>query len=300
MTLPGAGGSATPDPRWGPTRRYDRWAEVTRREAVTPTGTVRISAQVTDERPFDFMPGQFVAIELEVAGLGFRHNPYCLLTGSSEERTFDLLVRVVGDGSLSQHVGALRTGDPIGFRSPYGRSMVPKEDGTELVLLATGVGVGPFHCLARHLRDSGDDRPVHLYWGLRLADDICLTDELEELAESHPRFSYDISLSQPPPGWTGLSGRLTESVPPLLDTLGGKHFYLCGNGAMIEDFSSALSDLGVEKRLIHTEAYFNARHRSAPQTVAAIRDRFVANDLFSPFTDQQGGWFERGMKAMEK
>ena len=32
--------------------------------------------------------------------------------------------------------------------------------------------------------------------------------------------------------------------PPLIETLGGKHYYLVGNGAMIEEMSEALSDLG--------------------------------------------------------
>src|SRR5947199_269342 len=77
--------------------------------------------------------------------------------------------------------------------------------------------------------------PIRLYWGLRLVDDICLTDDLDRLAAALPDFRYAISLSQPSPDWSGLRGRLTESVPPLLETLGGKRFYLAGNGAMCEE-----------------------------------------------------------------
>ena len=293
-------GNDKPKVRWDSTRRYDRSAEVTRVEALTTTGTLKISARATDDRPFTFVPGQFVGVEVEEPGRGFRHRPYCLLSGSPEERSFDLMVRVVGQGSMSQSLAGLHVGDTINFRSPYGRSMVPKEPGTALVLLATGVGVAPYLCLSRHLLSVGDLRPIHLYWGLRLPEDVCLTDELDDLAAAHPRFSYHISLSQPPAGWQDLTGRLTESVPPRLEVLGGRHFYLCGNGAMIEELSSALSDLGVARELIHTEAYFNIRHRPAPEVVADIRGRFVATDLFSPFTDQQGGWFEQGMRALEK
>lgn len=130
--------------------------------------------------------------------------------------------------------------------------MAPKEEGTELVFLATGVGIGPLLGLTEHLISEGFDRPIRFYWGLRLLEDVCLLEELDDLARRYPGFGYQISLSRPPPGWTGLRGRVTESVPALLSSLGNKHFYLVGNGAMIEELHAALSDLGVDQQLIYT------------------------------------------------
>lgn len=99
--------------------------------------------------------------------------------------------------------------------------MVPRFDDRELVLLATGTGVAPLVSLARHLLTTGYPQPISLWWGLRSADDICLTDELDDLADAHDGFTYAITRSQPPDdGWTGPRGRLGQSVPPLLPTLG--------------------------------------------------------------------------------
>ena len=276
-----------PERKIGRVDRYDRRAEVTAYETLTPTGTVRISFRVVDDRVFEFRPGHFVGIQADVGREGVRKTPYCIISPPTPERTFRLLVRLVPEGPLSQYLGALRVGDVIRFRGPVGRSMIPKEEETELVLLATGVGLGPFLSLAEHLYPQGFDRPMRLYWGLRLQEDICLLDELEALAHRYPRFSYRISLSQPPEGWRGLRGRLTESVPPLLETLGGKHYYLVGNGAMIEEMSNALSDMGVVKQLIYEEPYFNTRHKADPEIVAQIRERFVATDLTSPLAHRQ-------------
>ncbi|MDQ3571112.1 MAG: FAD-dependent oxidoreductase [Actinomycetota bacterium] len=263
--------------------RYGRRAEVTAYETVTPTGTVRISFRVIDQQPFNFRPGQFVGIQADIPGFGVRKTPYCIISAPNAERTFQLLVRLVPEGPLSYYLGALKVGDVIGFRGPVGRSMIPKEEEeTELVLIATGVGVGPFLSLVSHLSGQGLHRRMRLYWGLRLAEDICLRDELEELVRASEDFSYQISLSQPPERWTGLRGRVTESVPPLLETLGGKHFYLVGNGAMIEEMSEALSDLGVFKNLIYQEHYFNARYKPDEAALDRLRKAFVARDLTSP------------------
>lgn len=275
------------DRMWERESRFGRRAEIVAVDRLTPTGTVRIRARVTDDQPFDFKPGQFVAIQEDVRGVGLQHSPYCLFTPPSVERAFELLIRVFPEGPLSHWLSSLPPGSPLHFRGPSGRSMLPKEPETELVLMATGVGISPFHSLLVHLLQTGDHRPIRLYWGLRLVDDICLTDDLDRLVAALPDFRYAISLSQPPADWTALRGRLTESVPPLLETLGGKRFYLSGNGAMCEEMEIALSDQGVDRSFIHQERFFNARHRAEQATIDAMLARFVAHDLFSPHAESQ-------------
>jgi NAD(P)H-flavin reductase len=280
------------DDHWFSTSRFKRLAGVTAVEALTSTGTLRIGFEVVDGEPFDFLPGQFVGIEAHFDGRGFRRSPYCILSDPADAPRFDLLVRKVPEGPLSLYLARLQPGDEVAFRGPTGRSMIPRHDERELVLLATGTGVAPLLSLARHLLATGFPQPISLWWGLRLAEDICLTDELDALARAHDRFSYAITLSQPPETWTGLRGRLGESVPPLLATLGGKHYYLVGNGAMLEEMALALSDLGVVQQHIYKEPYFDTIHEPDREIVARIRERFVATDLFSAYAARRGSVFE--------
>ena len=285
----------TVDPRssgdrmWEQESRFSRRAEVVSVHQLTGTGTVRIRARVTDDRPLDYKPGQFLAIQQDVPGVGLQHSPYCMFMPAAADRSFEMLIRVFPEGPLSHYLASTGPGAPLYFRGPSGRSMLPKDDdrSSELILLATGVGISPFHALLLHLLERGDRRRIRLFWGLRLVEDICLTDELDALAAAHPNFTYAITLSQPPDDWTGLRGRITVSVPPLLETLGGKRFYLSGNGAMAEEMEIALSDMGVDRTFLHQERFFNARHHADQATVDAIVARFVASDLFSPRAQQQ-------------
>jgi ferredoxin-NADP reductase len=269
--------------------RYDRRAEVLDYETLTATGTVRITFRVVDDNPFAYDPGQFIGIRLNVPKLGWRKTPYCLVSPPNEDKVFQLLVRLVPDGPLSIYLASLEPGDSIAFRGPTGRSMMPKQEYDELILMATGVGIGPFLFFLRRLGAEGIEQKVRLFWGLRLAEDICLLDELDELARDYPWFSYHITLSSPPPGWNGMRGRITESVPALIPTLGNKRFYLVGNGAMIEEISTVLSDLGVDRSFIYEEPFFNGRFKADPRVLAEVRERFVAADLFSPYKDQDHG-----------
>jgi ferredoxin-NADP reductase len=164
--------------------------------------------------------------------------------------------------------------------------MIPRPVDTELILLATGVGLGPCHSLIRHLTPT--HRRMTLYWGLRLESDICLTNELDELREANPEFRYGITLSRPSAEWSGLRGRITESLPPLLTTLGDKSFYLTSNGAMIAEMKAALEEKGVMASHIYVESFFDHRHRPSSEAVNAIRGRFVATDLAPMFTTLNG------------
>jgi ferredoxin-NADP reductase len=271
--------------------RYDRRAALVDCQMVASTGTVSLTFEVVDDHPFLFHPGYFIAIQAEAHHLEKQRSPYCITSPPNGERTFRLLIRQVQDGQLSDHLCTLAPGDMINFRGPSGRSMVPKRDADELLLLATGVGIGPILALCPPLLAGGFEVPVRLFWGLRLAEDVCLVDELDALASAYDNFEYQISLSQPPPGWTGLRGRLTESVPGLLRRLARTQFYLVGNGAMIEEMATVLSDLGVDQRDVYQEAYFNSRYRPDACTLAEIRSRFVASDLFSPFAHLEAGLY---------
>lgn len=264
------------------TARLPRSARLISSERLTSTGTVRLGFDIVDDEPFDFVPGQFVAIDMRHSAHGYRSSPYCLMDASEQARRFVLLVRRVAEGPVSIFLSDLDIGDVISFRGPSGHSMVPTEEDTDLVLIATGVGVSPCYCLLRRLEATGTHRKMQLYWGLRLASDICITSELDALVAANPSWGYSISLSNPTDGWSGLRGRVTESVPPLLQTLSDKHFYLISNGAMVAEMSRALQNLGVSRHRIYEESFFNHRHRPDTETVDRIEERFVAADIERP------------------
>ncbi|HET7488661.1 MAG TPA: FAD-binding oxidoreductase [Acidimicrobiales bacterium] len=286
-----AGAEAEPlDRRWSAVSRYSRRARVLDEARLTSTGTLLLRLEVADDAPFAFEPGNFVGIEACVEGLGYKRSPYCIVSAPDGSRRFELLVRVVPDGPVSGWLAGLVPGAEVAFRGPTGRSMVPKDLDRDLVLVGTGVAVGPLRALACHLLATGFERRIELFWGLRSEDDLCLTDSLDDLAR-HPNFDWHVSLSQASAAWDGLRGRVTESVPPLLDRLGGRHFVLCGNGSMIEELSAALSDMGVAQQHVYAEPYFGGRERPDPEVVAAIRQRFAAADLFSAFAHQASTLF---------
>lgn len=279
------------DDRWRRAKSYERQAVVLSVDALTDTGTYAVTLEVVDGHAFEYLPGQFIGVEAEVAGARRRRTPYCVLWASEDQTAFTLLIRRVPDAPLSQYLTGLAPGDPVQFRSPTGRTMIPKGDDTDLVLVATGVGVSPLYSLASYLLEEGTDRHITLLWGLRLTGDICLTPALDDLAARHPNFEYHITLSQPDHTWHGLSGRVTDVAAEVVGSLDGKQFVLCGNGAMTNELGLALRLAGVKDWLVYEEPFFNTRAQADSATVTALRDRLTGGHLDSPVLAGRGDLF---------
>ncbi|MGH9124864.1 MAG: ferredoxin--NADP reductase [Acidimicrobiales bacterium] len=278
--------------RWRHAKSYERQAVVLSVDALTDTGTFAVTFEVVDGQSFQYLPGQFIGIEADVAGVRRRRTPYCVLWASEDETAFTLLIRVTPDGPLSQYITGLAPGDIVEFRSATGRTMIPKEDDTDLVLVATGVGVSPLYSLASYLLDEeGTSRHITLLWGLRLSDDICLQPALDDLAARHANFEYHISLSQPDDTWSGLRGRVTETAPEVIGSLERTHFILCGNGAMINELGPALRLAGVKEWLVYEEPFFNTRVKADTGDILALRDRLTGGHIDSPVLAGRGELF---------
>lgn len=113
-------------------------------------------------------------------------------------------------------------------------------------LVAGGTGIAPLLQVARILlADAQDQTRVHLLSINRREEDILMRTELDQLASSHPdRFKVSYSLTSPPPGWEGHTGRgsaamIAASLPP--PTGDGKTMVLvCGTDGFVATWGTPI------------------------------------------------------------
>ncbi len=77
-------------------------------------------------------------------------------------------VAAVGDGTNALH--AMKEGDLVGFRGPYGNGYTPPKKGQTIALVAGGYGMVPLSYLAQEARKM--NCRIHLYLGARNKDEL--------------------------------------------------------------------------------------------------------------------------------
>jgi ferredoxin-NADP reductase len=137
------------------------------------------------------------------------------------------------------------------------------DDDAPVTFVATGTGIAPYHAMLgeyarKHAAGGIGSRRLRVYFGVRDEGDLFLTDTLARWKDTLPDFDYRICLSRPAPTWPLPAGRVTAGLAA--DLVAGAapegHFYLCGNGPMIEETKALLLGRGADRKQIHYEKYY--------------------------------------------
>ncbi|GBF96264.1 nitrate reductase [Raphidocelis subcapitata] len=182
---------------------------------------------------------------------------YTPLSSDRDLGRLDLLIKVYwagenpafpAGGKMTQHLARLKPGDTISAKGPMGKFeyrgrgdyILNRRPGRAkwLSFVAGGSGITPCWAVIREaLGDAGDETKCALLYANKREEDIWLRRELDALAAAHPdRLYVRYVLEQPPPGWTGSSGRVTLDLlaQHLLPAGPESLALMCGPPAMLE------------------------------------------------------------------
>jgi ferredoxin-NADP reductase len=243
-----------------PRRMRLRVVEIIQETATTKT----FRFERTDGPLPPFRPGQYVNVFVDVDGV-LTSRPYSIASPPGSD-TLELTVRDKPGGFVAPYLlNEVQVGDELETTGPAGNFYhEPLIDGDELVFLAGGSGITPFMSIIRDTFQRDRPLKIHLLYGSRVPDDVIYGDGLAELAASHPNFDYVLVISEPPPGYDGLTGFLDANLireqvgDPSTGSgqaLAGKTFYFCGPNVMCDFCLTALEELGVPPHRIRRELY---------------------------------------------
>ncbi len=238
--------------------------------AITQESADVVTLHIADPDYGPFAPGQFS--QLSLPGVG--EAP--ISVSGHDGRALEHTIRGVGE--LTRALTALRPGDEIGIRGPYGRSWpLDQVAGRPVAIIAGGIGIAPLRGALRAMLDDPARYPrIDLFYGARTPDDAVFVREMLGWLED-PRFTLHATVDHATPSWRGHVGVVTrlldrESVAEDAAAL------ICGPEVMMRFTIEALAKRGIpEKRILD--------HHGTPH---GVRDRLLRSLSARPPLRLQG------------
>lgn len=209
---------------------------------------------------FSFEPGQFVMIGHDSVknknnSTQLKWGSMSIASSSQQKGSLELVISVGEPAGITFFVTNQRkVGDMLKARGPFGAFGI-KDAFDELVFIGAGTGIAPLMSMVRSKLDSGEKKPIKLFFGFKKMDKFLYREELEAMEKkfSNFRFFYITSRESTPEGKQGHVQELLKNFQ--FNKAKNVQFYLCGPPVATTDVRATLKELGFSEKQVHFEQW---------------------------------------------
>jgi len=202
-----------------------------------------------------FNAGQVAWISKGPSPFVISRNPFSY-SGSTEWEDVRFSIKKAGD--FTNTIPDLKPGDRMFVDGPYGTFDLKNPRMQKgLVLIGGGIGIAPVMSIVNTIADSGDKRPVFVFYGDLCEDTVLFANEFEAL-KSRMNLTVIQVLEKPHDVEKCKNkGYITKDL--LLSTLTENYkdlyYFMCGPMPMMNAMNKHLAAMGVDPAQIATEKY---------------------------------------------
>jgi cytochrome-b5 reductase len=236
---------------------------VTRTKTKTPSPykLIHIETDTHDTKTFrfelpanstlDMLPGDFLYVHATINGKTVKR----AYTPSSLPGTtgfFDLTVKRYDAGAVSKYLHDQQIGAAVLMSGPNTGGHWVDGMAKRVGFVAGGTGITPMISIIRWILTNKIDAELFLLFANKTEADIIFRQEWDRNIREHQHFHCYHVLEQPPPGWSGGTGRITPDLlrqhlpPPDTDSC----IFLCGPPAMVDSLEATLKEFGYPEQTI--------------------------------------------------
>ncbi|HVE06023.1 MAG TPA: hybrid-cluster NAD(P)-dependent oxidoreductase [Paraburkholderia sp.] len=231
-------------------------------------------------RAFVFEPGQFITLELEIAGETI-NRCYTISSSPTRPHTISITVKRVPGGKVSNWLHEhLRAGSQVRVLGPAGEFTCARHPAHKYLFLSAGSGITPLMSMSRAHHELCEDRDIVFVHSARTPDDIIFARELDLIAASQRNFrtSFVCERAAARTNWHGITGFLTLPLLRLIapDFL-EREVFTCGPAPYMKAVRDLLDEAGFDRTHYHEESF---SFEALPDDVLA--DAPLSDDVLEP------------------
>ncbi|MBU2738232.1 FAD-binding oxidoreductase [Acidithiobacillus concretivorus] len=212
-----------------------------------------LELRLRPETPYPYRTGQYA--RMAVPGHKDQWRSYSMATPPQDQGELVFHVRELPGGLFSRWLFyQAQCGDSITLGPAQGEFALHHENHRPMLCIAAGTGLAPIEAIIQESMQSGQTRPIHLFYGAKKQRDFYHLETLQQWARQYAHLRVTPTISDAEDAqWKG-ARRLLPTVAA------NGHWqdhevYLCGGPGMIEAAIDLLLSHGVSHNQIHFDAF---------------------------------------------
>ncbi len=218
-------------------------------------------------KPFNFQPGQFIMIELDMEKTGkfkvkggknrIQKRPFSMSSTPLEQKYLEVTVKTTENAFVSDYfVNYLQSGEVVAVTGPFGKFYLDEKNAKQnIILMGAGSGISPLMSMLRHIHQKKLPIKTHIIYSNKTENEILWRKEMESISGGSKNFSSRFTLTRE--NWGGTTGRINgEMILKPGFNLNETDFYLCGPPDFVKAIEKILlEELSVSQGSIKKEVY---------------------------------------------
>ena len=199
------------------------------------------------EAPIKFWAGQYVDITVRTKDGEEITRSFSMANTPDQTQKLRFIIKKYPDGRFSSELdaGGIEVGAAVTVRGPFGSCFRREGRTGPIILVAAGSGMSPIWSILHDHIASGEDRPVHFFYGARTRADLFYVEQIADITAKHPTITFTpvLSHADADPDWQGATGFVHQVVGAELKRLGiesDADAYACGPPPMIDALQPVL------------------------------------------------------------
>ncbi|ROS05410.1 NADH oxidoreductase Hcr [Sinobacterium caligoides] len=215
-----------------------------------------------DKLPFQFKPGQFATLTINIDGKAY-HRAYSI-SSVPEQQQLQLTIKRVPGGLVSNWlIDNLLPGQQINTTSIAGEfNSVDCAHGNKLLFISAGCGITPVMSMARTLLQASSDHDICFLHCARDMNNIIFAKEMKQLATQHPTFKPRLLLEDAANS-TEAEGLISlPMLEQLCPDFRQRSLFLCGPTGFMEACKSIVESAAYDMSQFYQESFTPAANDS--------------------------------------
>lgn len=215
---------------------------------------MKVELKLPENERLQFLAGQYLEILLKDG----KRRAFSLANAPHDDKFIELHIRHVPDGQFGDYVfEGMKVKTLLRIKGPLGSYYLREDTDRPVILIGGGTGFAPLKGMLEHAFQTGFDKPMHLFCGVRAYRDLYMDETVTHWVKNHANLQYTPVLSEPEASdnWQGKTGFVHQAVIETYPDLSGYDVYLSGPPPMVKAGMDAFYAHGLPESQIFSDSF---------------------------------------------